>query len=116
MIMTTQTISRSHAKSESRTTIDHDEIKRWVEKHGGKPVHVKGTGGKNDPGMLRIDFPGGAGADKLEPISWEEWFEKFEERKLSFLYQEKKATGEDSTFFKLVSRSGHGRDKAKSKK
>ncbi|HVL94682.1 MAG TPA: hypothetical protein VM266_02370 [Solirubrobacteraceae bacterium] len=91
--------------SQSRTTTDHDEIRRWVEEHDGKPASVRGTerGGDN-AGILRIDFPGGAGEDQLEHISWDEWFEKFDESKLAFLYQEEKASGEDSTFFKLVSR------------
>jgi hypothetical protein len=57
-----------------------------------------------DPGVLRIDFPGGAGEDQLERISWDEWFQKFDDNGLAFLYQEEKASGEDSTFFKLVSR------------
>ena len=54
--------------------------------------------------MLRIDFPGGTGEDQLEHISWDDWFSKFDENGLAFLYQEQKASGEDSTFFKLVSR------------
>ena len=90
--------------SDSKTTTDHDEIRRWVEEHDGRPAAVKGTGSKDDPGVLRIDFPGGTGEDQLEHIGWDEWFEKFEESKLAFLYQEQKASGEDSTFFKLVNR------------
>ena len=90
--------------SQSKTTTDHDEIRPWVEEHDGKPVSVRGTENGDDAGVLRIDFPGGAGADQLEPISWDEWFEKFDESGLAFLYQEHKASGEDSTFFKLVSR------------
>jgi len=89
--------------SKTNTTTDHDEIRRWVEEHDGRPVTVRGTG-NGDAGVLRIDFPGGAGEDQLEPISWEEWFEKFDENNLALLYQEEKASGEDSTFFKLVSR------------
>jgi hypothetical protein len=54
--------------------------------------------------MLRIDFPGGAGDDRLEHIDWDSWFRKFDDERLAFLYQEKKASGEDSTFFKLVER------------
>jgi hypothetical protein len=53
---------------------------------------------------LRIDFPGGAGADELEHISWDEGFGKFDENDLAFLYQKRKADGSDSTFFKLVRR------------
>ena len=90
--------------SESRTTTDHDEIREWVEKHDGRPVSVSGTESKGEPGVLRIDFPGGAGSDELEEISWDDWFAKFEENDLAFLYQVHKADGEDSTFFKLVNR------------
>jgi hypothetical protein len=90
--------------SQTRTTTDHDEIRRWVDEHGGKPASVRGTEDGDGAGVLRVDFPGGAGEDQLEPISWDEWFRKFDESNLAFLYQEQKASGEDSTFFKLVSR------------
>ena len=90
--------------SESHTTTDHDEIRRWVEEHGGQPASVRGTESGDGAGVLRVDFPGGAGEDQLEHIGWDEWFEKFEKENLAFLYQEQKASGEDSTFFKLVSR------------
>ncbi len=90
--------------SETRTTTDHDEIRRWVEEHDGTPASVKGTESGDEPGVLRIDFPGGAGEDQLEHISWDDWFAKFDANELAFLYQDTKASGEDSTFFKLVRR------------
>lgn len=90
--------------SKTSTTTDRDEIRRWVEEHDGKPATVRGTEEGDEAGVLRIDFPGGAGDDELQHIEWDEWFEKFEDNKLAFLYQEEKASGEDSTFFKLVSR------------
>jgi hypothetical protein len=90
--------------SESNTTTDHDEIQRWVEEHDGQPATVRGTASEGEAGVLRIDFPGGAGEDQLEHIPWEEWFAKFDENGLAFLYQQQKASGEDSTFFKLVKR------------
>ena len=90
-------------KSQTKATTDHDEIRRWVEEHGGRPAVVRAT--RDDGGgVLRVDFPGGAGEDQLEHVSWDQWFEKFEKNRLAFLYQERKATGEDSTFFKLVAR------------
>jgi hypothetical protein len=89
--------------SKSTATTDHDEIRRWVEEHDGQPATVRGTG-NGEAGVLRIDFPGGAGEDQLEHVSWDEWFQKFDDNGLAFLYQEEKASGEDSTFFKLVSR------------
>jgi hypothetical protein len=93
---------------ESRTTTDHETIRRWAQARGGVPARVRGTGNGDDPGILRIDFPGGAGEDQLEHISWDEWFEKFDENNLAFLYQDEKADGEPSTFFKLVKRERVG--------
>src|SRR5690349_10362464 len=87
----------------SRTTRDHDEIRRWAEERGGKPAHVKSTGSAEDTGILRIDFPGYSGGGSLEPISWEEFFEKFDERGLALVYQEETAGGQKSNFNKLVS-------------
>lgn len=90
--------------SKSDTTTDHDRIRSWVEEHDGKPAFVRGTDNGDDAGVLRIDFPGGAGEDKLEHTGWDTWFEKFESSGLAFLYQEEKADGGDSTFFQLVRR------------
>jgi hypothetical protein len=87
----------------SKTTRDHDEIRRWAEERGGKPAHVKRTGSAEDTGMLRIDFPGYSGEGSLEPISWEDFFEKFDESGLALVYQEETAGGQKSNFNKLVS-------------
>lgn len=91
--------------SESHTTTDHDEIRRWVEAHGGVPSSLKGTEGSDeDAGVLRIDFPGSAGEGYFDHLEWDQFFEKFEEAGLAFLYQERKADGSDSTFHKFVAR------------
>jgi hypothetical protein len=89
--------------SETKQTTNHEEIRRWAEEHDAVPATVRGTG-DDGPGILRLDFPGGAGEDQLEHISWDEWFEKFDREDLAFIYQDRKASGEDSTFFKLVRR------------
>jgi hypothetical protein len=88
--------------SEAKTTTDHKKIKQWAEERGARPAHVKGTGGKDDPGILRFDF--GEPEAALEEISWDEFFEKFEENKLAFLYQEETASGGESRFSKFLSR------------
>lgn len=62
------------------------------------------TGNSKDPGILRIDFPGYSGDGSLEEISWDEFFEKFDDANLEFLYQDKLANGRTSRFFKLVNR------------
>ena len=91
-------------KHESKTTTDHDEIRRWVEARDGKPACVRGTGGKGDTGLLRIDFPGYSGEDSLQHITWDEFFEKFEESELAMVYQDETADGNESRFCKLISR------------
>jgi hypothetical protein len=92
---------------EAKTTTDHGTIRHWAEERDGKPARVRGTERDgDDAGILRFDFPGGAGEDQLEHISWEEWFAKFDESGLALLYQEEKKSGEGSTFFKLVNRDG----------
>ncbi|MCU1330238.1 MAG: hypothetical protein JWN34_5608 [Bryobacterales bacterium] len=91
--------------SESLITFDHEIIRKWAEARGGKPSHVKSTGGKDDVGLLRIDFPGYSGGNSLEEISWEDFFEKFEDSQLALVYQEETAAGERSNFNKLISRN-----------
>ena len=89
---------------ESKTTTDHEVIKKWVEERGGYPATVKATGKGDEAGILRIDFPGYSGKESLERISWDEFFDKFEEKKLAFLYQDTMSSGEQSRFSKFVSR------------
>ncbi len=84
--------------SEAKTTTDHDEIRRWVEERGGTPARVRGS---EPGGILRIDF--GAPEESLEPVSWDQFFEVFEERRLAFLHQDE-ADGGTSRFNKFVER------------
>ena len=89
---------------ETKSTIDHKTIRRWVEDRGGFPATVRGTQEGNGAGVLRIDFPGYSGEESLQRISWEEFFDKFEEKELAFLYQDEMKSGSESRFFKFVSR------------
>jgi hypothetical protein len=96
--------SSSSSDHTSHTTTNHDQIRRWAEERGGKPSCVKGTGGGGDTGVLRLDFPDYSGEDSLQHISWDEFFEKFDEQNLALLYQEETAGGQRSSFNKLISR------------
>ncbi len=91
----------------ARTLVDHGEIRRWAEERGGQPAAVKGTSrGKDDVGMIRIDFPGYSGEGTLVPIDWDEWFDKFDASKLALVVQDRTADGGISHFNKLVAREG----------
>lgn len=86
--------------SSAEKITDHDAVKKWAEARGGRPSKVKDVGGEG--GILRFDFQ--EPDDKLEEISWEEFFKIFDERKLALLEQDKTASGATSRFFKFVER------------
>jgi hypothetical protein len=94
----------------SQTTTDHNTIRKWAEERSAWPATVKGTGDKESAGVLRLDFEEDGKEDerdsRLERISWEEFFEKFDESNLAFLFQETLKSGEVSRFFKFVQREG----------
>lgn len=85
----------------SATTTDHDFIRKWIEARGDRPSRVKGTESRDEEGILRVDFAEPDG--KLEPISWEEFFQTFEDRELAFLHQDREGS-KTSRFFKFVRR------------
>ena len=86
----------------ANVTTDHDKIRNWAEARGGHPATVKDTETDDEAGILRLDFdPPDEG---LEKISWDEFFEKFDEKDLAFLFQDKTAGGKTSRFHKFVSR------------
>ena len=97
-------MAKAKTSHESKTTTNHEEIRSWVEERGGHPAQVKGTE-KGGSALLRIDYPGFSGEDRLEEISWDEFFEIFDENNLAFLYQEKTEDGGLSRFSKFVNRS-----------
>ena len=105
--------------AQAKVTTDHNTIREWAEARGGRPAAVRSTHGKGGAGILRIEFPRAPHAkdDNLEEITWEEFFEKFDESDLALLYQEETAGGERSNFNKLVGRETaeareHGDSKA----
>lgn len=90
-------------RHEAKTTTDHDEIRDWAEARDGRPATVAGTETRGEhAGVLRIVF---RDDEDLEEISWEDFFEKFDEEKLAFLHQDQTADGKPSRFFKFVERS-----------
>jgi hypothetical protein len=88
----------------SKTTRDHDEIRRWAEARGAVPAEVASTHQGDEPGILRFEFPNARNRndENLREISWEEFFQKFDESGLELLYQETTAEGAQSNFNKLI--------------
>jgi hypothetical protein len=84
----------------AEVTTNHDTIRKWAEKKGGKPAAVARTHQGGDVGIVRIMFPDAPQSEHqaLMEISWDEFFKEFERRKLALLYEE------DSLFSKLIGR------------
>ena len=94
-------------------TTNHETIRKWAEKKGGKPAAVARTHQGGDVGIVRIMFPDAPQSEHqaLTEISWEEFFREFEQRKLALIYEE------DSLFSKIigrdtVARRSHGKSRA----
>ena len=88
--------------AEGLTTTDHNTIRKWAEARGGRPARVKGTEDRSGEGILRFDFA--EPDEKLEQISWEEFFTTFDDRRLTLIYQDKTSDGKLSRFSKFVRR------------
>jgi hypothetical protein len=88
----------------SKTTQDHDEIRKWAEARGAEPAEVASTHQKNEPGILRFCFPKAPNREdsNLKQIPWEDFFEKFDSSNLELIYQDKTADGQKSNFNKLI--------------
>ncbi len=75
----------------SKITTNHQEIKQWAEKYGGKPQIIDDPQALADMPGVRIDFPGKTDDEflpetKVRDVSWDDFFKKFEENQLAFLY------------------------------
>ena len=86
---------------EMNLTTDHQQIRRWAESAGGRPVQepVAGT----SLAVPSIEFAPEP-ADGARTCSWEDWFAAFDQAGLALLYQESEPDGSPSRFAKLVQR------------
>ena len=88
--------------ADAKTTQDHHKIQSWVKNRDGVPAKVENTGAQNDVGLLRIHFPKVSKDEQLKEIDWNDFFSEFDNKNLTFLYQDEKENGELSTFHKFI--------------
>lgn len=87
------------------TTTNHEKIKSWAEERGGFPVLIGG----HDP-KIHIYFnnqysnvENAGNGLYIRKISWNEFFQKFETKKLVFYYQNETASGHLSNYCEFYS-------------
>lgn len=84
--------------SSSDVTQDHQKIKSWITERGGKPAIVEGTeNNESGAGLLRVKFD--KNEENLIEVDWQDFFETFDDKGLSFLYQNEP---KESRFFKFI--------------
>ena len=86
----------------TQTLTDHDSIKRWAREHGARPALVKGTARDTEDNVLRFAMEGTSQDGRLEPIDWDDWFQRFDESGLALMVDD--SAGQASAN-KLVPRS-----------
>lgn len=85
-----------------KTTDNHETIKKWIKDRYAEPALVEGVVNPGKAGrMLRINFQNHA-RESLKDISWELFFEIFDENDLEFLYQEQNLDGSQSKSFEFI--------------
>lgn len=95
--------------NEFKTTINHDEIKRWVEMRRGRPQIIDAPDATGDQVSIRIDFPGKEDerygvSDWAKYVTWDEFFEVFERQKLAFSYSEDRDIEDFSRAYRFIKR------------
>ena len=93
--------SRARHLSKASLTSNRNTITRWVEARGGKPAHVARTADPGKVGLLRIDLM--QSNRELEHISWDQWFEKLDEKGLSVALRDDNVDGSMSTYCRVIS-------------
>jgi hypothetical protein len=88
-------MSLNPADHDTTTTVDHSDIKRWVEHHDGVPAQE--TASESHPVRLQLIFPADTATteqtptpetDHTEEISWTRFFERFEDENLALRYRD----------------------------
>lgn len=89
---------------ETETTTDHETIREWVDERGSTAAQVTQPAG-DDPGSLAV-IPEGKMDDSLKEVSWEEFFEIFEDEGLAFRYQTDRDDPDEQWYCEFVEREG----------
>ncbi|RJQ26501.1 hypothetical protein C4577_03285 [Candidatus Parcubacteria bacterium] len=80
-------------KDDIVVTVDHQEIVNWAKKHNALPEVIDDPDAGSDDIGIRLDIAGRAddqylSTDRISKlISWSDFFDKFEEMKLAFVYK-----------------------------
>lgn len=87
----------------TRATTDHEMIRQWVRERGGAPSMARRVGQPAE-GALVVNFPDDGSDGPVVDISWADFFQRFEDQNLAFVYRESLPEAEDAYYYQLVDR------------
>lgn len=105
-------MNRNPTDPDTTTTVDHSDIKRWVEHHDGAPAQDTAT--ESHPGQLQFIFPADTATteqipapetDHVEEISWTRFFEQFENENLALRYHDPEEADTTSLNYEFADRA-----------
>ena len=94
-------------KHVKHVTVDHEKIKAWAQERQARPA-ASTVGHPED--ALRLVFAGRRPDDEISEIGWEEFFRRFEDHNLAFIYQEEAKDGGLSRNHRFVRRKSVGHE------
>ncbi len=72
-----------------KPTRDHAKIRNWARRHDAAPAEIKPFVFDGEPSILYFLFGASkAGTDEIRPISWEDFFAKFDLLELAMAWDE----------------------------
>lgn len=85
-------------------TIEHRVVREWAEKRGLVPTTIRGTWGSDLPTPLQLTEPEADADPARIELTWDQFFEIFEDRQLAFTYQDDDVSGVPSQYYKFERR------------
>jgi hypothetical protein len=74
--------------AQGKVTTDRKVIEKWIKSRNGWPAIKRQITSNGVEVILSIVFPDSEAVDIIRMLSWDEFFEKFNQQKLVFVYEE----------------------------
>ncbi len=88
--------------AQGRVTTDRNVIRKWAKARHGLPAIIKKVTGAGIEMALSIIFPDSQSDEIARRITWEEFFEQFDNQHLVFVYEDRDQNHKQSRYFAFL--------------
>ncbi len=85
--------------AQGKVTTDHKLIQKWAEARHGYPALIRKLTDAGIDLVLSFVFPDLPGDSIARKLTWDEFFEQFDRRRLVFVYEDKDRQQRPSRYF-----------------